>query len=284
MTLWEHFIYAFIAHFHQDMETTQISFPEAVIKKLLLELALFYPGVPLRKLYKRYSTKQEKHKVLSTTGEAKQVIPEKQEGDNASDSKTLPVKKGGEKRKFCSDGGICQENKIAKKVNDFSATQLSDDLLQLAGKTCKKRAREDDNEEPKEMKNGRRLSTRLKEKRASVESNSLEGNLPKSVVSSHKTKRRKTTDLQEDSSKIMPSFIPQEKDKTEDEEGVVSNNATSLVDGFVSDSLWTDFYRPVLSSEVMSNASAVSKLRHWLEEWKIKREKTLRKELQQQKR
>ncbi|XP_068761960.1 ATPase family AAA domain-containing protein 5-like isoform X1 [Montipora capricornis] len=265
-----------------DMETTQISFPEAVIKKLLLELAFFYPGVPLRKLYKRYSTKQ--HKVLSTTGEAKQVIPEKQEGDKASDSKTLPVKKGGEKRKFCSDGGICQENKIAKKVNDFSATQLSDDLLQLAGKTCKKRAREDDNEEPKEMINGRRLSTRLKEKRASVESNSLEGNLPKSVVSSHKTKRRKTTDLQEDSSKIMPSFIPQEKDKTEDEEGVVSNNATSLVDGFVSDSLWTDFYRPVLSSEVMSNASAVSKLRHWLEEWKIKREKTLRKELQQQKR
>lgn len=47
---------------------------------------------------------------------------------------------------------------------------------------------------------------------------------------------------------------------------------------------WTERYQPSCAAEIMANATSVAKLKSWLEEWKVKREKTLRKELEQQKR
>ena len=272
------------------MKPTQNSFPEAIVKKLLEELALFYPGIPLRKLYKRYSKKMEKHKGLSVTGETQQSITEKctleksmkereekKEGKKELEIRTLGVEKGRGKRKLSSDGGICQENKIARTREDLCEWQPSEETAYLQSKR-KKRGREDDNEDIKEEKKGCRFSRRLRKKNSSVELTSMDDKLPESVICSSKKKRRKTTDWQEESSE-MPDLS---KDK--DIALIDSNSAKSLSDGLACDALWTDLYRPVLSSEVMANTSAVSKLRSWLEEWKIKREKTLRKELQQQKR
>ena len=269
------------------------SFPEAVVKKLLEELALFYPGIPLRKLYKRYSKKLEKHKELSVTGETQKSITEKctleknmkekeekKERQKDLEIRTLDVEKGRGKRRLSSDGGICQENKIARTHEDFCELQPSEDTACLQSRR-KKRGREDDSEDIKEEKKGQRFSRRLRKKNSSVELTSMDDKLPESVICSKKKKRRKTTDWQEESSE-MPD-LSKDKDIALIDV-VVSDSSKSLSDGLACDALWTDLYRPVLSSEVMANASAVSKLRSWLEEWKIKREKTLRKELQQQKR
>lgn len=276
------------------MKPTQNSFPEAVVKKLLEELALFYPGIPLRKLYKRYSRKLEKHKGLIVTGETQKSIAEKctwkkntkeseekKKGQKDLESRTLGIEKGRGKRKLSSDDGICQENKITRRHEDFCESQPSEDTACLQSTRKRKKRGRDDGEDIKKEIKGRRLSRRLREKNTSVELTSVDAKLPESVICSHKRKLRRTTDSQEESSEMLD--LSKDKDNALSE-AVVSDSAKSLSDGLVHDALWTDLYRPVLSSEVMANASAVSKLRSWLEEWKIKREKTLRKELQQQKR
>ena len=124
--------------FEQEKKTEQPSFPEAVVKKILSELALFYPGVPLRKLYKRYASKLEKYKASIESGENKQLAQERKglkddtkmdekffeskEGLQEVNADSLPCKKGGGKRRLSSDGGVGQEKKIARKSSNFSAT------------------------------------------------------------------------------------------------------------------------------------------------------------------
>ena len=266
---------------------------------------MFYPGVPLRKLYKRYSTKLEKHKAAVITGEGRQLIPDTNMlvGDGKKNQKTLESKEGAQeavkknlvgkrgrgKRKFSSDGEMGQKKKVARKSDDFSATTPSEDQSiptdQSVNKSCKKRIKgndeDGDDQVQQKMTKGRRLSTRLQKKKTSVESVSADENLPQPKNSTNRKKRKRTTDSQEDIKETLA--LSKEQEQSSDAP-VMSHNEERLVDGFVSDAMWTDLYRPVHSTEVMANASAVSKLRSWLEEWKVKREKTLRKELQQQKR
>lgn len=285
----------------QEKKAPQPSFPEAVTKKLLSELALFFPGVPLRKLYKRYSGKLEKHRSASTTGErAKQYILQRNmsldggennlkelgtiDGDQLIENKTLPGKRRRGKRKLSNDGGICQEKKIARKSGDFVKVPSEDQSFLVndtPNKSGKKRGKGDDDDQTEEKVNkGRRLSTRLQSKKASVESETVGDNLPKLENSTNKKKRKRTLDSQEDVKEVADLL----KESTASLDALVnSHNEKTLEDSFVSEALWTEVYRPVHSTDVMANASAVSKLRSWLEEWKIRREKTLRKELQQQK-
>ena len=221
-------------------------------------------------------------------GEKNQKKLGSKEGEREAENKHLVGKRGRGKRKLSSDGEVSQEKKIARKSGDFSATLPSEDQSvstdQSANKTCKKRRKgddDDDDQAQQKMAKGRRLSTRLQKKKTSVESESVDDNLPQPKNSTNRKKRKRTTDSQEDDKGT--SDLSKEQQKSSDTP-VMSNNEEPLADGFVSDTMWTDLYRPVHSTEVMANASAVSKLRSWLEEWKVKREKTLRKELQQQKR
>ncbi|XP_078347147.1 uncharacterized protein LOC144632387 isoform X2 [Oculina patagonica] len=276
----------------QKVETAQQNFPEAVTKKLLLELTLFYPGVPLRKLYKRYAAKLEKHKTSSVAVENKQSMPVddtvslKPFENNEEKHDVVGKKKGRGKRRLSSDGGVSQEKKVARKCEDLlpSLTSKGQDLSvdQSAYKSRKKRGREGDGDQSQEKTTkGRRLSTRLQKKKTTLESESIEDDLEPPEVMSNRKKKRRTSDHQKDAKETPKPCV--ELDKPSDA-AVTSNTENSSVEGFVNDTLWTDLYRPLRSTEVMANASAVSKLRSWLEEWKIKREKTLRKELQQQKR
>ena len=278
----------------QELGTTQQNFSEAVTKKVLLELALFYPGVPLRKLYKRYASKLVKHKELSVAVDSKQVCAENTAP--VSDRKSLPkpfddneekhdlVSKV--KRTLSSDGDVSKKKKVARKSEQSPASLPCEgqDLLkdQSVNKSCKKRGREEENDQGQEKgTKERRLSTRLQKKNISLECESVDDNLEQVEATSNRKKRRRTMkDVKQTSE---PSVVEQGK-STESDEPVTSNKEKNSVESFVNDTLWTDLFRPLHSTEVMANASAVSKLRSWLEEWKIKREKTLRKELQQQKR
>ena len=283
----------------QETGTTQQNFPEAVIKKILLELALFYPGVPLKKLYRRYASKLEKHKNSSVAVESKQVAAENtalvsdgksnpNPSDNSEEKRDLiNRKKGKVKRRLSSNGGVFQEKKVARKREKSPAVLSceSKGLLmdQSVNKSCKKRGREEENDQGQERgTKERRLSTRLQKKKACLESESVD-NLEQVEATSNRKKRRRTSDhekeVKETSEPSIEQGNPSESDVPFD-----SDKEKNTVEGFVNDILWTDLFRPLHSTEVMANASAVSKLRSWLEEWKVKREKTLRKELQQQKR
>lgn len=282
----------------QENKMIQQNFPEAVIKKLLLELALFYPGVPLRKLYKRYASMPEKHKTNSVTVESKQGAVEKSMSAVDTKSSLKPLenneekqdavskKKGRGKRRLSSDGGVTKEKKLARKSEDFSSSHPSkgQDLSidQSANKSCRKRGRDEDSDQgQKKVTNGRRLSTRLQKKKNTLETESIENNSEQAETTSNRKKKRRTIEHQKD---IKETPKPSVEPGKLTDAAVTSNDEKKSMEGFVNDTLWTDLYRPLHSTEVMANASAVSKLRSWLEEWKIKREKTLRKELQQQKR
>lgn len=275
----------------QESGTTQHNFSETVTKKVLLELALFYPGVPLRKLYKRYASKLLKHKELSVAVESKQVCAENTAPVSDRKSHPKPFDDNEEKhdlvskvkRRLSSDGDISKKKKVARKSEQSPASLSCEgqDLLkdQSVNKSCKKRGREEENDQEKGTK-GRRLSTRLQKKNISLECESVDDDLEQVEATSNRKKRRRTM---KDVKQTSEPSIEQGK-STETDVPVTSNKEKNSVEGFVSDTLWTDLFRPLHSTEVMANASAVSKLRTWLEEWKIKREKTLRKELQQQKR
>ena len=283
----------------QETGTTQQNSPEAVTKKILLELALSYPGVPLKKLYRRYASKLEKHKKISVAVESKQVAAENTAP--VSDRKSSPKpsanseekhdlinrKKGKVKRRLSSDGGVFQEKKVARKSEKSPAVLPceSQSLLmdQSVNKSCKKRGREEENDQGQERgTKERRLSTRLQKKKACLESESVD-NLEQVEATSNRKKRRRTSDHQKEVKETSEPSI-ERGNPSESDVPVASDKEKNSVEGFVNDVLWTDLFRPLHSTEVMANASAVSKLRSWLEEWKIKRERTLRKELQQQKR
>ena len=261
---------------------------------------MFYPGIPLRKLYKRYATKLQKYKAGGVAGESKQVVPvekmplddatsnlkllESKKEDGNVETNSLPGWRGRGKRRLSSDGGVKQEKKIARKSGDFLTTVPSEDqglsTDPSGNKSSKKRQREEDSDQPPEKAcKGRRLSTRLQKQKTAVEAKAVDDNLLQPETSSNRKKRKIMTHSKPDVTE-MP-VLSKEQEKFPDAP-VIANKEKTL--SFVSDTMWTDLYRPVHSTEVMANASAVSKLRSWLEEWKIKREKTLRKELQQQRR
>lgn len=252
---------------------------------------MFYPGVPLRKLYKRYASKLLKHKELSVAVESKQVCAENTAPVSDRKSHPKPFDDNEEKhdlvskvkRRLSSDGDVSKKKKVARKSEQSPASLSCEgqDLLkdQSVNKSCKKRGREEENDQEKGTK-GRRLSTRLQKKNISLECESVDDDLEQVEATSNRKKRRRTM---KDVKQTSEPSIEQGK-STETDVPVTSNKEKNSVEGFVSDTLWTDLFRPLHSTEVMANASAVSKLRTWLEEWKIKREKTLRKELQQQKR
>ena len=255
--------------------------------------------MPLRKLYKRYATKLLKHKESSVSVESKQVDAEntvpvsdrrsnpKPFDDNEEKHDLVSRRKGKVKRRLSSDGGVSKEKKFARKSEKSSASLPPEgqDLLvdQSVNKSCKKRGREDENDQGQEQgTKGRRLSTRL-QKKMSLECKSVDDDLEQVEATSNRKKRRRTSDHQKDLKETSEPSVEQGK-PAESDVAVTSYNEKKSVEEFVNDTLWTDLFRPVHSTEVMANASAVSKLRSWLEEWKVKREKTLRKELQQQKR
>ena len=288
----------------QEKKREQPSFPEAVIKKMLSELALFYPGVPLRKLYKRYASKLEKYKASIESGENMQLALERKElkdvvknGEKLLESKeglqevnikSPPCKRGRGKQRLSSDSGVGQEKKMTRKSGNFCATiPCKDQGLvgdQSARTSCKKRQREEDKDHLQEKAcKGRRLSTRLQEKKQTcAEDKTVDNNLPQKLqMRSNKRKRKRAADCD---SVVTEIHAVSKEQLTCAIPSAPTDSKSDKTVSILNDVLWTDLYRPVHSTEVMANASAVSKLRSWLEEWKIKREKTLRKELQQQKR
>ena len=145
----------------------------------------------------------------------------------------------------------------------------------------------------------KRLSGRLQPRKSATE----EPTPSKTDLESHRTerqrKRRKTSKNDDDSlDKTVPHCtVTGNKSSDTLKQNVDSYTSTNLPvnddSNMNSDSskkqddhgqvVWTDRYQPSCAAEVMANASSVAKMKAWLGEWKIKREKTLRKEMKQKK-
>lgn len=260
---------------------------------------MFYPGIPLRKLYKRYSSKLQKYRVNSTVADLEQTVPEKKPDERVKsrvdslgdkDGKgnivaySLYNKREKGKQQLSCDGERSLEKEIARKKDDLLVSEETQGPAtnQPVEKPRQKRRREDDGDQYQvEVIKGRRLSLRIRRKKTTLESDTLNDNLEIPETTSNRKKRKRTGDYQDGGKETSE---PSTQFNKAVEIPVVPNSCASNVETFVNDALWTELYRPLHSTEVMANASSVSKLRSWLQEWKIKREKTLRKELQQQKR
>lgn len=324
-------------------------FSSAIIKTLLSEVSSFYPGIPIRKIYKQYRRKHDEYQTeVVKESQSKTEVKTKAINDLVVIDEEKTSRKGRSKRKISSKSGREKESQHERKVktaqessgNDVkegkkgkskrntSSEHAEEQQNQHDRKTKTERAQESSGNDVKEgekVKRGRpkrKISSQSDEEQIEEEvrkpcrkkhkevnekdvmtinndnkqTNEGEEVEEKPEVSGNKNKRktsrRSKNDTSQEEQKEIKDETRRKKRKTMPENSAVAATSTetsksedsrSSVDEKKADLPWTDKYQPERSSEVMGNASAVSRLKSWLEEWKLRREKTLRKELEQQK-
>ncbi|XP_031558761.1 ATPase family AAA domain-containing protein 5-like [Actinia tenebrosa] len=259
----------------------------AAVKKVLSEVASCFPGVPIKRLYKQYKNKEEKKEVENLTQTSKDQKEELILGNDEKDclrnaEERLQKHRGRSKRKKSIESDDELSEKQQKKVprtKEKDEKKRKEKAKEVenkndSSKRLRKKEGQGEEEEVLNKKNTKRKSSRL-QKRSEDDKSQEESKNEEKTAESSKRKKRKTMDEDDN-----PKQVVEENEKAED-------SRSSLDDKNNSDKkelLWTEKYQPECSSDVMGNASSVSRLRSWLEAWKIKREKTLRKELEMQKR
>lgn len=173
------------------------SFPDSVLKAVVREVSPFYPGVPLRRLFKRYKARHEKIKLDNETTERCGALDKntgtasfhlsdtavKAEVGTMSNKSDQPRRRGRPKRRLSSEGTEKQQ-KIARTgtragQND-STRSVGSERVFPTGQVGQKRGRE--GEEP--VLQVRRKSTRLQQKKETQDDS----------VPCRMNKRRKTDD------------------------------------------------------------------------------------------
>jgi hypothetical protein len=266
-----------------------------VVKNLLSEMASFFPGIPIKRLYKQYKNKEDEGKkdVESLLKEDESSKRCEEEAPSKANKGNDCLRKAGEeykkgkgrsKRKISTQSDDELSDKQHKKV---PRTKVKDDKINIekckdvgtenasTKRSRKKRGRdEEEEEEIQGRQNCKRKSARI-QKRSDNDIDREEPQQEEKTTKSSKRKKRKTM---EDDKNVKP--VSKETENSEDSRASLDEKKNPDK----KDLLWTEKYQPECSSEVMGNASSVSRLRSWLEAWKIKRQRTLRKELELQKR
>lgn len=258
------------------------------VKKVLSEVSSCFPGIPIKRLYKQYNNKEgkkEQENVAETSKDQKVEIGLAKDGKDCSSKpdEGLQRHRGKSKRKISieSDDELSekQQKKIPKtrEKEERKTTKTAQKVENKNGSSNrlrKKREREEEEEEEvQNEKKGKRKSSRIKN-RIEEDKNQGESKNEEESAESSKRKKRKTIDDDCNPKQAVKKDNSEESRSSLDEKRKPDKKEL----------LWTEKYQPECSSEVMGNASSVSRLRSWLEEWKIKREKTLRKEIEMQKR
>ncbi|EDO28935.1 predicted protein [Nematostella vectensis] len=261
----------------------------AMVKKVLSDISAHYPGIPVKKLYKQYKAKEDearsfaKVKAGYPTEKEDSIDGMVDEKNKAKISKNKSVKtKGGSKRKLSVESGEEGSCKKQLKKEQFDEEVLDKGKIKEDKKPDKRFSRKGQKRERSVdyQSECQRRSTRTRTPSSKIEP---EGKVEKKTETS-KTKKRKTMDDSTDDIRKTdktdgetktPKTLPSEDSRLSQE----GQRAAS-----VQELPWSERFKPTCSSEVMGNASTTTRLRTWLEQWKIKREKTLRKELELQKR
>ena len=252
------------------------------MKKVLSEVSSCFPGVPIKRLYKQYKNKEGKkeQESLPETSKEEKDDTKAKHGKDCFNKHKKREQKERMKRKISieSDELIEKQQKKVPRTNEMKEKKkMIEKSLTVENKndssgSRKKRRREEEKKVSNEQ-NVKRKSSRL-QYRSENDKNKKESKPEDNQAESSKRKKRKTVE------DVTPKQLVEKEEKSEDSR--LSLDEKRNPDK--RDLLWTEKYQPDCSSEVMGNASSVSRLRSWLEAWKIKREKTLRKELEMQKR
>lgn len=259
----------------------------AAVKKVLSEVSSCFPGIPIKRLYKQYRNKEGKKElenVTETSKEQKEDLEKAKDGKEclSNPEERLQKRRGRSKRKISIESDDDLSEKQQKKVprtKEKEEKRISEKAQKVekkkdSSKRLRKKCEREEEEEVQNKKNTKRKSSRLKNCSEGDKSQE-ESKSEEKVAESSKRKKRKT--MEDDGN---PKQVVKQSEKSEDSRSSLDEKRNPDK----RELLWTEKYQPECSSEVMGNASSVSRLRSWLEEWKIKREKTLRKEIEMQKR
>lgn len=278
---------------------------EDTIKSLVTHLGtVHYPGIKIKKLFKRYKTK---HDTQQVSGElvANEKTFHSTAGDLILNSEPEEVKRKSKRKLSCSDSQ--SRTKIPRTELDtkteaeiFYGHDEDESKLRRKRSNDRKSQQEkaEENESQTPARRSKRLSGRLKKEQFStVDLERVRVKLSNDI-STRKRKRQKITEMSSaDSEERLPHNSSTFGKCTDNVKEVSASSFSKFMsvdtgsvrtDGntkHIEDTQipWTERYQPNCASEIMANANSVARLKSWLNEWKIKREKTLRKELEQQK-
>ncbi|XP_078611468.1 ATPase family AAA domain-containing protein 5-like [Branchiostoma floridae x Branchiostoma japonicum] len=246
--------------------------PHAVCKSLVAEIGTYCPGVPVRRVYKRYRSRYMEHQ-----GQ------DHQEQDPSQTTTSQPV---------------ANTEPPAVKDKKSNKRKLSEVTEGQDHNSKKRKTTEEDTEgqrnspEGQESRKRGRLSRKSKmaDRSKGQESNTLqlsdgEGGRRRSG----RTKRNSSPSEEKEEPRRSSRRASKKQEKKEDSEDEVkvveaapTESGDTNQDG-IQDSLWTDKYQPRSSSEVIGNTGAMKKLRGWLHDWKIRADKEMRRMMKEMK-
>ncbi|XP_035695696.1 ATPase family AAA domain-containing protein 5-like [Branchiostoma floridae] len=248
--------------------------PHAVCKSLVADIGTCCPGVPVRRVYKRYRSRYMEHQghehqkqdpsqttvsqpVTSTEPPAvqdkksnKRKLSEVTEGQDHNSKKRKTTEEDSEGQRNSPEG---QESRKRGRLSRKS--KMAD----------RSKGQESNTLQPSDGEGGRRRSGRTKRNASPSE----EKEEPRR--SSRRASKKQEEEKKEDS---------EEEVKVVEEAPTESGDTNQ--DG-IQDSLWTDKYQPRSSSEVIGNTGAMKKLRGWLHDWKIRADKEMRRMMKEMK-
>ncbi|CAH1274426.1 ATAD5 [Branchiostoma lanceolatum] len=247
--------------------------PHVVCKSLVAEIGTYCPGVPVRRVYKRYRSRYLEHQ-----GHEHQEQDPSQTTTSQTVASTEPsaVKdKKSNKRKLSevTEGQDHNTNK-RKRTEEESEGQGNSPEVQESrkrGRLSRKskmadrsKGRESNTAQQSDGEGGKRRNGRTKRN---------------SSPSEEKEEPRRS------SRRVSKKQEEQKKEDSEEEVKIVeaaTESGETSEDG-IQDSLWTDKYQPRSSSEVIGNTGAMKKLKGWLQDWKIRADKEMRRMMKEMK-
>ncbi|KAI8500969.1 ATPase AAA domain-containing protein 5 [Branchiostoma belcheri] len=249
--------------------------PHAVCKSLVAEIGTYCPGVPVRRVYKRYRSRYLEH----------QGHEHQEQSQDSSQPTSQPV---------ATTEPTALKDKKSNKRKLSEVTEGQDHNTNKRKKTEEEPEGQRNSPEGQESRKRGRLSRRSK---MADRNKGQQSNTPKE--SDGEGGRRRSGRAKRNSSPSQEKEEPrrssrrasrkqdeENKEQSQEEVKIVEEAPTecseSNQDG-IQESLWTDKYQPRSSSEVIGNTGAMKKLKGWLHDWKIRADKEMRRMMKEMK-
>ncbi|XP_078693082.1 ATPase family AAA domain-containing protein 5-like isoform X2 [Branchiostoma floridae x Branchiostoma belcheri] len=249
--------------------------PHAVCKSLVAEIGTYCPGVPVRRVYKRYRSRYLEHQGHEHQEQLQDSSQPTSQPVATTEPTALKDKKSNKRKLSEVTEGQDHNTNKRKKTEEEPEGQRNSPEVQESRKRGRLRRRSkmadrnkgQQSNTPKESdgEGGRRRSGRAKRN----SSPSQEKEEPRR--SSRRASRKQDEENKEQSQGEVRIV----------EEAPTESSETNQ-DG-IQDSLWTDKYQPRSSSEVIGNTGAMKKLKGWLHDWKIRADKEMRRMMKEMK-
>ncbi|XP_066291037.1 ATPase family AAA domain-containing protein 5-like [Branchiostoma lanceolatum] len=251
--------------------------PHVVCKSLVAEIGTYCPGVPVRRVYKRYRSRYLEHQGHEHQEQdpSQTVSQLASQPVTSTEPKAVKDKKSNKRKLSEVTEGQDHNTSKRKRTEEESEGQGNSPEVQESrkrGRLSRKSKMADRNKgqelntaQQSDGEGGRRRTGRTKRNSSPSE----EKEEPKR--SSRRVSRKQEEQKKEDSEEEVKIV-----EEAPTESGEISQDG-------IQDSLWTDKYQPRSSSEVIGNTGAMKKLKGWLHDWKIRADKEMRRMMKEMK-